>query len=156
MKKKDYIPIRGLGTGRGTFRAFVRSRLYSSEDHLLIVQSTGYTEDYRRIFYRDIRYVIARKNNVYPFANLILGLLIALHLLFYYLGMPPVLAIIILVVLGLLLVINLVRGPTCSCYLNTEVQTVFVPTPSRRNKIPVLIEFLKTKIPAAEAEAPAT
>ena len=158
---KDYSTIPGLGTGRGSFQVGIRKRLYQGADHLLLIQSTGYTEDYRRVFYRDIRCVIVRRNR----RRLWIGLILAG---IFVLGLALILSIylraslsgvwlpvtILAVPLGLILAVNLLRGPTCDCYLTTSVQTLVLPTPQRVDKVARLLDFLQTKIPAAPAEAP--
>ena len=150
--KKDYAAIPGLGTGRAGFQIGMRRRLYCGSDHLLLVQSTGYTEDYRRVFFRDIRYVVAYENrrNIWlscAFAGLIL-ILCLLH--FLYLPWSRIAMFCVPFAVGLL--VNLVRGTTCNCYVRTDVQTLLLPTPQREKKVPILIEFLKTKVPAPESK----
>jgi hypothetical protein len=150
--KKDYAAIPGLGTGRAGFQVGMRSRLYCGSDHLLLVQSTGYTEDYRRVFFRDIRYVVTRENrrNIWlscTFAGLIL-ILCLLH--FLYLSWFIIAMFCVPFAVGLL--VNLARGITCNCYVRTDVQTLLLPTPQRKKKVPILIEFLKTKVPSPESK----
>jgi hypothetical protein len=152
--KKIYTPIPGLGTGRSRLQVGMRNRLYSGPDHLLIVQSTGFTEDYKRIFYRDIRYVVTRKNYRYLWSNISLVVIIALFFVLHATGVPVVVIATRSAIFSIVFIINLVRGPTCDCYVSTDVQTLRVPAPQRVNKVKVFIDFLKTKVPALES-APA-
>lgn len=149
---KDYTPIPGLGTGRGSIQIGMRKRLYQGSDHLLLIQSTGYAEDYRRVFYRDIRYVLARENFRYFWFNVIFGLLTLGFLALYFTELPQPAIIVWSVIFGICLIVNLAKGSSCDCYVITNVQTLVVPTPQRMKKVPVLIEFLKTKAPSLESE----
>src|SRR5271154_3538930 len=119
---KVYHPIPGLGTGRGSLNLAVRSRIYQGPDHLLIVQSTGYTEEYRRIFYRDIRYVDIRKNSHMLWQAIISGTFLAFFLLLYFLQVPLVAVGVLSTPFLIWLVVNLLSGPTCDCYVSTSVQ----------------------------------
>jgi hydrogenase/urease accessory protein HupE len=152
---KDYTPIPELGSGWGSLQVGMRSRLYTGADHLLLVQSTGYTEDYRRVFFRDIRYVVAEGSHRHFWISFalaaIIGALCLLHLA--HLPWMPILIVIVPFVVGL--TINLIRGPACNCYINTGVQTLRIPTPARLNKMPVFVDFLKTKTPAPLGETAA-
>ncbi len=150
---KPYTSIPGLGSGRGSLHLAMRNRLFQGADHLLFLQSSGYTEDYRRIFYRDIRYVVARKNNRQHWVTFIICALTLLIAGSSYLGGAPLMAIMILLVpFVFFLVVNLVKGPACDCYIRTDVQILRVPTPRRMSKVPLLISFLQTKVPSLESE----
>jgi hypothetical protein len=150
--KKDYLPIPGLGTGRGSFRIAMRHRLYQASDHLLLIQSTGFTDDYRRLYYRDIGHVVARRTQRRMWLSLILWvmILIMLWILLYAWSQGGLVAGALFMVPVILLfviafIINLARGPTCVCYITTQVQTIEVPTPQRLAKVSRLIDFLRTK-----------
>ena len=153
--KTDYTSIPGLGTGRGSFQIGMRHRLYQAPDHLLVVQSTGYTEDYRRILYRDIRYVVIRRNQRYLWTSLVLFLVLVFLALLHLLTLPWIEAGIFSVPFALMLIVNLVRGPSCVCYVATHVQTVELPAPQRIGKVPLLLDFLQTKVPSPAGEATA-
>jgi hypothetical protein len=144
--KKDYFPIPGLGTGRGSFRVGMRHRLYQGADHLLLIQSTGFTDDYRRLYYRDIGCVVVRVTQRRDIISIVLIALVGLILLLRLANAPWVVLVGLCIPPLVLFVINLVRGPTCTCYITTRVQTVEVPTPQRLSKAPRLIEFLRTKL----------
>jgi hypothetical protein len=148
--KGDYQPIPGLGSGRASFRIATRASLYAGPDHLLVVHSNGYTEDYRRIFYRDIRYVVAQKSHAQLIQIILSGVMLAGLALFYLTPMSKVLLTIFLLPFLIWLIVNLVRGATCRCSINTDVQTIELPTPRRFSKLPVLAAFLKAQGSQAE------
>jgi len=149
---KVYNPIPGIGSGRGRLQVLIRSRIYSGPDHLLIVLSTGYTEEYKRIFYRDIRYIDVRKNRGQLWQTIISGVIFLLLLLIFYLANAPTLvAVICSLPIVIWILVNLFRGPTCDCYISTNVQTLKLPVPGRARKVTKLISFLRTQTAAFES-----
>ena len=52
-----------IGTGRFGLQVAIRRRLYAAADHLLIIQNTGYTEEYKRVAFADIRYLMVMPTN---------------------------------------------------------------------------------------------
>jgi hypothetical protein len=144
--KRDYFAIPGLGSGGGSFRVAMRHRLYQGPDHLLLIQSTGFTDDYRRLYYRDIGCVVVRETQRRNILSVVLIALMGLIFLLRLANAPWVVVLVPCVPLLILFVINLLRGPTCACYITTRVQTVEVPTPQRVSKVPRLIDFLRAKM----------
>ena len=145
---KEYQKIKGLGSGRG-LQLGLRSRIYAHEDHLLVVQSTGYTEDYKRLFYRDIRYVVMRKTYGQEIQAVISGILVLATLCLALTPMPWWISLLICAPFLTWFVLNWIWGSTGKCYANTAIQTIQLPAPRRLNRLPVLIEFLGTKTPPA-------
>lgn len=152
---KDYIPIRGLGTGRGSIQVATRHRLYQASDHLMLVQSTGFTEDYRRIYYRDIESVIVRPSHRRGATTLVLVLITFILFLLPLAHVNWIAAAVCAIPFLVGIVINLLKGPSCQCHVNTRVQSLALPTPQRFSKVPILIQLLREKT-AAEAVAPAS
>ena len=102
-----------------------RTSLWLGPDHLLYVETNGYTETYKRFYFRDIQSIIVRKTVESTVANIILSVLIVLTagpgMATNVIGLKVplfILATAFVVVLG----INLLRGGTCRCYLRTAVQ----------------------------------
>src|SRR2546426_12845537 len=116
---KQYRKLRGRGA---TLTHYVK--LFLGPDHLLQVFSTGFTETYKRFYFRDIQAITIRKTVVGKIINAILaGVVVILAVL--ALSTSQVAA----VVLGSMaaffacpLGINMAWGPTCACYLRTAVQ----------------------------------
>jgi hypothetical protein len=150
---KDYSPIPGVGTGRGSLRFGLRTRIYAAADHLLLVETTGYTEDYKRISYRDIRYVVARENSGQVQRGLFLLLIIFLICLLNFAGVHWLIVGIFCFPFVVVSILNLARGACCDCFLSTNVQTLKLPTPNRMNKVPKFVDFLKTKISSEPVRA---
>ena len=145
---KIYDKIPGLGTGRGSFQVGIRSRLYRAPDHLLIIQSSGFTEDYKRIFFRDIRYVEVRKTQAQLINAIVSAVLTVLIGLLYFATVPWGLVIVFCFPFAIWFLANIVWGPTVECCISTNVQTLKLSTPRRRKKVPVLINFLREQTAA--------
>jgi hypothetical protein len=148
---RDYNAIPGLGTGARSFRIAMRHRIYQAADHLLLIQSTGFTDDYRRLYYRDIGHVVVRRTQRQMWIGVVLGVFafftLAIAIYAWSQGFAPA-ALTVAVgaaVLIILFAINIARGPTCVCYITTQVQTVETPTPQRVAKVPRLVDFLREK-----------
>jgi hypothetical protein len=104
-----------------------RVQLWLSREHLLMVETDGYTEYYRRFDYGDIQWFVIRKTVEGGVINIVLGVLV---LVLFRLGFTVVdqvgrgFLFGFTAFFGLLFVINILRGPTCRCQLRTAVQTV--------------------------------
>jgi hypothetical protein len=145
----DYHVIKGLGTGWGQLRLGTRSRLYQGKDHLLVVMSSGYTEEYRRVAYRNVRYVVVRRTHGRERQAMLSGLIILLLALLIFAHTPLLVLAFLELPFAIWFIVNLVRGESCRTYINTDIQTVELPVPRRVNKVPVLINFLSEKTAAA-------
>ena len=144
--KSVYKAIKGLGTGRGKLQIAMRVRLYGGPDHLLLVQSTGYTEEYKRVFYRDVRYVVVRETYGQTRQSFLSAVLFLATCLLYLAPMPKVVVAILSLPFLVWLLWNWALGPACRVYVNTDVQTLELPTPRRLSRVPRLVAFLNTKI----------
>ena len=101
--------------------------LWLCEDHLLAVESNGYSEEYARYYLKDIQAIVTRRSSWGKVLNAVSGSLVAISLFAgiggYENGHSP-----ISVTAGifggfflLLLLWNLFRGPTCCCQVRTPV-----------------------------------
>jgi hypothetical protein len=151
----ETIPYRRLpGTGSGAFEQF---KLYEGPDHLLLVASSGYTENYKRFYFRDIQAITVRDsaggkvwNGVWGFLTF-LAAVIALQVS----DVAFVVWSIIAGVFFLLLALNFGRGPTCVCQIQTAVQTRALPPLNRLRRAQKLIAQLRPVIEAAQEPMPA-
>ena len=101
--------------------------LWLGEDHLLAVESTGYSEEYTRYYLKDIQAVVSRRTMAGKVWNALFGILAVLSLGAVLggnlKGVPPV-TVGAGICAGLFLVFllwNVFRGPTCRCHLLTPV-----------------------------------
>jgi hypothetical protein len=129
---KDYMRLPGR---RRLTAGFSRNSLWLGKDHLLHVINRGYTEDYRRFYYRDIQAILVRHTKSGLLITVILAILFVgslLALVASWLAAWPEFVWIPLAGAALLwlliLVFHLIAGQTCVCHLRTAVQ--FEPLPS--------------------------
>jgi hypothetical protein len=141
------------------------ARLYLGPDHLLQAASTGYSETYKRFYFRDIQAIIIRKTNLWLFW-MMAWLLLALAFAIVALQTIAETAVIFWAITGVLLLgplINLTLGPTCVCQVRTAVQTEKLPSLKRLRKarkildqLRPLIENLQGKLAAKDLAMPRT
>ena len=131
-------------------------RLYLAADHLLQVSSSGFTETYRRFYFRDIQAITLREsmhgkvwNGVWGFLAF-LPAIVALQVG----GAATVVWWGITGIFLLLLAINIARGPTCVCQVRTAVQTRPLPSLNRVRRAGKVIAQLKPLIEAAQGAMP--
>ena len=109
------------------------SSLWEGPDHLLLVEGRGYTERYRRFYYRDIASIVTRGTGTYAVGIAVLGSLLALSTLGLVqasVDMRPVWLSFTVLPAALAFAIHLAGGPSCRSELSTAIQTV--PLPFRR------------------------
>jgi hypothetical protein len=105
--------------------------LWLGKDHVLCVQSTGYSESYKRYYFRDIQAFITRKTNANVVWVIIWGVLAAFCILIGLAhrvdnGALPIFLTLSVPFLAAAL-LSLTLGPTCSCQVRTAVQTEYLP-----------------------------
>lgn len=102
-----------------------RTQLWLGKEHLLLVESGGAREYYKRFDYNDIQAIIVRKTNEQFMVNLFLGIIV---LLLVGLGISikdsTALSIFcgIAAFFGLVLLLNWLASPSCVCHIRTAVQ----------------------------------
>lgn len=141
-------PIRYRCLARGTIAMVMRCSLWLGNDHLLAVKSTGYTEDYTRIYLKDLKGLISHRTKTWMVSNLILGILLSLFglaiittddifsagtIILMFMASPFLIA----------LTINLLRGPTCKTSLLTPLGPVEIPALGRARRVASLILELR-------------
>jgi hypothetical protein len=139
--------------GRGTSIAqYVR--LYQGPDHLLQISSTGYSELYKRFYFRDIQAITIRKTS---WANVGTVILAVLALGFFLLGLDVTGAgrTTLWSIAGFFLAcmaLHLVLGPACVCHVRTAVQTERLPTLRRVKAARKTINRIKPFIVEAQGQ----
>lgn len=100
-------------------------RLYQGSDHLLQLSSTGFSEAYKRFYFRDVQAILIQKTHAGKFVNGFWGLFLFIFGLSAS-GMAGGAAIAmwsIAAFFGVCLLANTLAGPTCACYIRSAVQT---------------------------------
>lgn len=101
------------------------NRLYTGPDHLLSSNSSFFSETYLRFYYKDIQAIINRKTITGKIFNIIfiVGLVLFLIPSFLFSGGWAAFFFLGASVFFILLLINLIKGSTSICHLQTPVQT---------------------------------
>lgn len=111
--------------------AIAQYTLWLGRDHLLRIESTGYSETYKRFYFRDIQAIITRRTSAQMVTNIILAALAAALILIGIIeGEVSVIitfCVIAFVTCLIPLIINLLLGATCTCQIRTAVQTESLP-----------------------------
>ncbi len=165
MPKKEYHRLTRARSRSGfNIVSASRSSLWRGGDHLLCIDSSGYTESYKRFYYRDIQAItiVATKRRVVWNWILAIPTILCLALLFsalsfrnYWEDGIVIVYTVSALLFGVPLLINLVRGPTCTCYLRTAVQTEELPSLSRVRRARKALDRLRPLIAAAQGNPPA-
>lgn len=140
--------------GRVT-RLFSIHTLALADDHLLKVENMRFTERYKRFYFHDIQAVLIRRTAT----GLVWSTVWAFLALALLLPIPEVDATdgrIVLAIAGgfflLLLVINLILGPTCSVHIVTAIQTEELPSLNRIRRTRRVVALLTERIRATQGE----
>ena len=128
--------------------------LYQGIDHLLLVFGRMGVEDYKRFYFNDIQAIITRKTAAGRIMNIVLGICIlffgALSLMLGEGGW--FLLVFIDGFLLILLMYNLIKGPTCQTHLLTAVQTEIIPSMHRLRTALKIMGRLKPLIDQAQGK----
>ena len=171
MRQKEYQRLTRARSRMGFAVLFVaRSSLWLGKDHLLCIDSGGYSESYKRFYFRDIQAISIQRTERHQWWNAILGFITFVFFIFAV-GVAPKTPIVQWsdgqiageVVLGsviglclLLLLINFLLGPACKCLLRTAVQTEELPSLNRVRRTRKALARIRPLIVTAQGElAPA-
>ncbi len=153
----QYRRLPGKGLRREGFVAVARTwgTLWLGRDHVLSVDTHLFSEDYKRFYFRDIQALVIGKTRRGMVWNIVLSLFLALWLLISFGQSGPTGVTLWLIVAGvfaLLLLINVFRGPTCTCYLITAVHQEVLPSLDRIKKAEKVSHILRKHIEKAQRE----
>lgn len=134
-----------------TRAAWVTQSLWEGADHLLVVRHGSFTENYQRLFFRDIESIVTQPSARRLGWNITLGLLTVLALTLAVLvpgGMWPGGCATLL--LGLVIAVNALRGPTCRVEVRTRVNCVCLHGLKRQRRAQRVVARLAESIVAAQ------
>lgn len=154
-----YTRLPGKGLRRQGFfsTAVIRisCTLWLANDHILNVDNRGFSEDYKRFYFRDIQAIVTQETNRGKVWNIILATLIGLFVLIAF-GSEETVAValwlLVAGILGIILLINWLHGPTCTCHIITAVQQETLPSLDRLKTAEKVIKILKRLIREAQGE----
>jgi hypothetical protein len=149
---------RRLTRARGRRWLLPRVSLWLGPDHLLSVESTGYWEDYKRFYFRDIQAVIIRGTKRRTVWNAVLTGPLVIFLAGLLASATPrshsLTAIITWSILSALVVVpfalNNILGPACATQLRTAVQTEDLPSLCRLRQTRRILERIRPLIVQAQ------
>jgi hypothetical protein len=154
------LPGHGLRNTGGSLISVTREwcRLWLGDDHLLLVTRQGYTETYKRFYFRDIQAVIIRKTNKAVMFNAIWAIATFIFALWALAvqNLPGRVTLwIIAGIFGLCLLVNLLGGPSCETQIKTAVQTEQLPAWHRLRTARKGLARLRPLLLQAQGEIPA-
>jgi hypothetical protein len=154
-KPKLYTRLTRATTSVGSYRS-----LWLAADHLLVVNSTGYSEEYRRIQFQNIQgfFTVAsgRKSSWFLFwgsLGLLAGIIVTINITT---GQRLVASPIFLGIGVVGTVWNHLLGPSCKVYILTGVQTLLLPSLVRRRKVRKVLARIEPLIADAQRELTAS
>ena len=137
--------------------AAARQSLWLGDDHLLLVTQTGFTESYKRFYFRDIQAIIVRETPRREVWNAILGVPLALCLIgLIASAIRPAnwTAFIVWSTLAAVFLapflLNNFRGRACACQLRTAVQTEEIASLRRLRLTRSVLDRIRPLIVAAQ------
>ena len=136
------------------------SSLWLGDDHILFVESSGFTETYKRFYFRDIQAITMRQTAKRGVWNWFLSVGVVMCLIFcdfksLFAGDPGVGTMVLLLfaaLFGVPLLINSLLGSTCACQLRTAVQTEDLPSLCRVRQTRKLLHKIRPLIAAAQGQ----
>lgn len=125
---------------------FSNTSLWEAYDHLLYCENIAFRESYKRFQYSDIQGIIVTKDNrVHIMSGILLAGFVTFFLMWYALE-QPVVVLVIWIVFALGVVVNLVKGDTCTTYIQTAVQQTKLGTLSRIKKVDRFLDRIRPLI----------
>lgn len=163
MAEKEYQRLTRARLRRAGFFTAVatRSSLWLGKDHLLRIDSNGYGEDYKRFYFRDIQAVILVATKRRLVLNWILGVPTAFCIISWAYNLVfnqhfnlsgVITGVVLTLMFGVPLLVNNLRGPTCTCQLRTAVQTEDLPSLNRFRRARKILDRLRPLIAAAQGQ----
>lgn len=136
----NYRKIAGSRRGLGKWHT-----LWLGDDHLLAVESTGYSEDYTRYYLKDIQAIVSRRTMTGRVWNAVLGSVVLLALVGGVSAEEPGLIMfagIVGAAFLFLLLWNIFRGPTCRCHVVTPLGVEELPPLDRLSSVKKALDRL--------------
>ncbi len=143
-----------------------RSALWLGGDHLLLVETNGFTENYKRFYFRDIQTITMHETGRGRVWNFILGgvLLLCTFVMFFTLASAApgrwdggeiageiTLATVMVIFAGFF-VAGLLAGPTCKTRLQTAVQVEELGSLQRVRQTRKVMDRIRPLIVAAQGQ----
>jgi hypothetical protein len=156
MAKREYYRLTRARRRAGIAVVAISSySLWLGPDHLLLIESNGYTETYKRFYFRDIQAIIVRQTSRQRTTSIILGALaaalIGIGLIAGGISVIITYSVIAFLTCLIPLLINVLLGPTCTCQIRTAVQTEDLPV-RRMGKARKILQRIRPLIAEAQGQ----
>src|ERR1051326_741686 len=137
--------------GRGAGLVSI-SRLFLGPDHLLLVETQGYSEIYKRFYFQDVQALLIRRTVTWIAITIVSALFAAFFGGVAWLvdDLARALWVFLAGISIGALILNLLLGPTCACYIKTAVQTDELPSLKRWKRAQKVFGRMKPLIEAAQ------
>jgi len=151
-QKKEYIRL----PGKVFLNPFLRkrARLYMGKDHLLCVNNIGYTESYKRFYYKDIQAITVYKTADSIIWSVFFAICTSISILIALMIDSLTFSIVFVwIPVGLFLVlflVNVLRGPTCITHLYSAVTKEKLLSLSRMRSAQSVMNTLRPFIDTAQ------
>ena len=138
----------------GGWYLFYRYTLWMGQDHLLHIATGIFVEEYKRFYFRDIQSLMVHQSKSWIVINIILAVLVAglIFLTVAFGDLVRIISGILALIMVVMLVVNLIRGPGCVCYIQTAVQKQKLRSISRIKKAQQIMDSLKPIILRSQQE----
>jgi hypothetical protein len=131
-----------------------RTSLWLGPDHLLFIESNGYTENYKRFYFRDIQALTIQQTITVRAVNTVLGIVTGLFAFFGVViardSAARIPLLVIAGVFGLILLLHAIPGTSCKCWIRTAVQTEELAALARVRQARKVLDRLRPLIAAAQ------
>lgn len=158
-KEYQRLPGRGTQVEGGRWIAVTRAlcTVWMARDHLLLISRGGYTEHYKRFYFRDIQAVIIRKTAASFVGNIVLTIL-ALGAILLAAAVQDIAARIVWAIIGGLFafftLLSLWRGSSCVTHIKTAVQTEHLAAWNRMRAARKGMAMIRPRLLEAQGELP--
>src|SRR4051812_42726740 len=132
MAEKEYQRLtRSRARSAAGIFTISRSSLWLGKDHVLVVETSGYAESYKRFYFRDLQAITLWQTKGWLIGGIVTGACALLSGWIAYASGEQISAWISGIVGGIFLLSALYffgGGPTCRCQFRTAVQTEELPS----------------------------
>ncbi len=163
MAEREYRRLTRPRIRRGGFFSVSSSRssLWLGQDHLLGIDSSGFTEEYKRFYFRDIQAITLAWSKRRLIWNWVLAVPTAVCLALWVVDLISdpsmttggiITGVVFTALFAVPLLANNLLGPTCNCQIRTAVQTEDVSSLSRLRGARRVLERIRPLIAEAQGE----
>ena len=157
MKEYRKLPGRGTRFEGSRLIAGVRKSctMWLAADHLLLIFSAHFCQEFKRFYLRDIQALTVRKTDVARHWTIVLGVLAGLFALIALAVKDPIGSWILwgcFAFWGVLALINAVRGPSCIVEIKTAAQTEELSSLKRLRNARKTLSILRPLIDEAQGK----